>query len=224
MADLKEIFSNAENGTLTYEQFMEAAKAAGAKFKDVGTGDYVSKQKYDADLEAKAGEIKTLNDTIATRDTDLATLKAKLENAGTDAEKLDTLNKDMQKLQKKYDDDVKAYQDQLQKQSYEFGVKEYANTLEFSSEAAKRDFVHEMLGAGLTMEQGKLIGASDFKELYASNNADAFKVATPTPTPDPKPSFTGPAPGSQENPTPMTLSQLMKAKNDNPDLSIQFTD
>lgn len=226
MADLKEIFESAENGTLTYEQFVEAAKAVGAKFKDVSSGEYVSKAKYEADLEAKAGEIKTLNDTITTRDTDLANLKSQLESAGTDATKLETLSNDMKKLQGKYDADVKKYQEQLQKQAYEFAVKEYANTLQFSSEAAKRDFTTQLTKAELKMEEGKLIGAADFKEMYSANNADAFKIETPAtpPAPEPTPRFAGPAPGSQENPVQMTLTELMKAKNENPDLSIQFTD
>ena len=228
MADLKEIFEQAENGTLTYEQFLEAAKAQNAKFKDVSTGEYVSKQKYTDDLTAKTKEIETLNGTISTRDTDLADLQQKLAAAGTDAEKLQTLNNDLTALQTKYDKDVQKYQEQLKAQAYEFAVKSYAAEQDFSSAAARRDFVHEMLGAKLTMDGDKIIGAADFKESYAANNADAFKVAAPLvpePTPEPpKPSFAGPTPGNGSGEVTMTLTELMKAKNDNPDLSIRFED
>ena len=39
--ELKKVFEAAENGTLTYEQFEEAAKNAGAKFVDLSEGGYV---------------------------------------------------------------------------------------------------------------------------------------------------------------------------------------
>jgi hypothetical protein len=43
--DIKTIFEKAENGTLTLEQFLAAAKEAKAKFVDLSEGEYVSKQK-----------------------------------------------------------------------------------------------------------------------------------------------------------------------------------
>ena len=139
---------------------------------------------------------------------------------------MDTLSKDFTKLQKRYDDDVKSYQQQLQKQAYNFAVKSYASTLEFTSEAARRDFTNQMLGAELKLEGDTLIGATDFKAAYEANNADAFKVATPDPTPEPNPmpQFVGGAQGGANQATEMTLSELMQAKNKNPDLKVQFVD
>ena len=57
---IKEIFSKAENGALTYEQFEEFAKAEKANFADLSEGNYVSKHKYDSDLSAKDSQIETL--------------------------------------------------------------------------------------------------------------------------------------------------------------------
>lgn len=227
MADLKEIFGASENGTLTYEQFVAKAKELGAKFADLSEDKYVSKKKYEDEVAAKDKEIETLNGTISTRDTDLADLQQKLAEAGTDAEKLTTLSNDLQTLQSKYDEDVKNYKKQLDAQAYDFAVKEYANGLEFSSEAAKRDFIQQMRGAQLKLDNGTLIGAGDFKDMYSQNNSDAFKVAAPEPTPAPTPNvpeFVAPTPGSAEQPISMTLTELMQAKNANPDLQIKFTD
>lgn len=225
MAELKELFENAEDGVLSYEQFVEAAKEAGAKFKDISSGNYVSVQKYNDDLEAKSKEIEVLNGTISTRDTDLVELQKKLEAAGTDAEKLETLGNDFTKLQTKYEKEVKAYQEKLQKQAYEFAVKSYASSQDFSSEAAKRDFINQMLGADLKMDGDTLIGATDFREAYASSNADAFKVAEPEPPIEPaRPNFVAPATGGADEGATMTLSELMKAKNDNPSMMVKFVD
>ena len=188
--NIKDIFDNAEGGTLTYEQFEAAVKAGGAKFADLSDGKYVSKSKYDADLKAKDTEIeakvaeitgrdeqiKTLNDTIGTRDTDLANLQKQLEEAGQDATKLAELNTQMSAMKSKYDDDVKSYQAKLDAQAYEFAVKEFAQTKNFSSQAARRDFVKSMIERGLQMEDGKILGRDDFADKYFAENADALIV------------------------------------------------
>lgn len=174
--NIKEIFENAENGTLTYEQFSDAVSKGGAKFVDLSEGNYVSKQKYEDELASKSKEIETLNGTIKTRDTDLATLKQKLTDAGTDAEKLNSLTTEFDTLKTKYDEDVKAYKSQLKKQAYEFAVKDFAGTQKFSSNASKRDFISSMLAKELKMENDKIIGADDFLAMYKESNQDAFIV------------------------------------------------
>ena len=219
---IKEIFEKAEDGTLTLEQFMELAKDA--KFADLATGDYVSKKKYEDELASKDSQISTLSDTLSSRDKDLKALKGQLEEAakvdGADKEALDKLTQDMASLQDKYNADMKAYKAQLAEQSYEFAVKEYASGIEFSSAAAKRDFVNQMRAAGLKMEGGKILGADDYREMYAAENADAFVVAEPAPTePEkPMPKFMEPtgAPAGKK----LSLTELMRMKNENPDVDV----
>lgn len=212
---IKSIFEKSENGTLTLEQFNELAKDS--KFADLSEGKYVSKQKYDDDLGAKTSEINTLTATINARDNDLSDLKQKLADAGTDAEKLNKLSGDLTTLQTQYESDINKYKAQLESQAYEFAVKEYANTKQFSSGAAKRDFIEQMIKSNLKMDDGKLMGADDFAKKYTTDNADAFMPETP---PD-KPTITA---GTQQvtPPAKPTLSELMKAKNDNPELQITF--
>lgn len=208
--NIKEIFANAEDGKLSLEEFEKAAKEAGAKFADLSEGKYVSKAKYEDDLKAKdsdieakenekatlAEQIETLNGTITTRDEDLANLQKQLAEAGEDATKLAELNNSFTALQEKYDADIKGYQEKMQQQSYEFAVREYANTKQFTSNAAKRDFVNSMLAKKLSMEDGKILGRDDFTEKYAEENADAFVVEAPKePTPEP-------APAPEPEPTP----------------------
>lgn len=191
--NIKEIFAKAENGTLTLAQFEQIAKDGGAKFTDLSEGNYVSKSKYDDDLKVKADAIEELNKTITSRDTDLEGLKGQLASAGTDAKKLSELQANFDSLQGKYDADIKAYQAKMDAQQYEFAVKEYANGKKFTSNAAKRDFTHAMIGAKLNFDTNtqKILGADDFVELYTKDNSDAFVVEQPTnPTPEqPKPQF-----------------------------------
>lgn len=201
--NIKELFDKAENGSLTYEQFEAAAKAANAKFTDLNEGNYVSKGKYASDLQAKDDQIKTLNETITTRDTDLTDLKGKLEAAGADASKLATVTGEFTALQNKYTEDMKAYEARLGKQAYEFAVKDFANGKKFTSQAAKRDFVQSMIAENLNFKDGKILGAEDFVQTYTQENADAFVVEKPDPEPTPatpKPQFVAPTPGGQPNP------------------------
>lgn len=174
--ELKELFDKAENGTLTYEQFEAAAKEAKAKFVDLSEGKYVSTNKYNDDLAAKDKEIETLNGTITTRDTDLAGLKQQLADAGVDAAKLQEVTDSLAGLQTKYDNDTKAYKDQLKKQAYEFAVKEFAGTKKFTSNAAKQFFIQSMIKEDLKMDKdGKIMGADDYVTSFSKDNSDAFQ-------------------------------------------------
>lgn len=202
--NIKDVFAKAENGTLNYEQFETIVKENELKFADLSEGKYVSKSKYDADIKAVNaqvetlnGQIEDLNTTITTRDTDLSDLQKRLEVAGQDATKLAEVTGQFESLQAKYAADTQAYQDKIKQQSYEFAVKEFANTKKFSSQAAKRDFTQAMINRNLQMEDNKLIGGEDFVALYAKENADAFYVEpepTPEPTPAPEPQKQIPAP------------------------------
>lgn len=202
--NIKSIFEKAENGTLTYEEFETLAKENEAKFADLSEGKYVSKSKYESDLKSVNTQIDglntqitDLNTTITSRDTDLADLRKQLEDAGQDTTKLADLTSQFENLQNKYQSDMNAYQDKLRQQSYEFAVREFANTKKFTSQAAKRDFTQTMIAKNLQMENDKIIGGEDFVELYSQDNADAFvveKVEEPTPEPEPTPAPQEPTP------------------------------
>jgi len=89
---------------------------------------------------------------------------------------------------------MKNFKEQLTQQAYEFAVKDYANTKEFTSKAAKRDFISEMTAKRLSFEGGKIMGADDFASEYAKVNEDAFKAAAAPAQPNPdekKPQFAG---------------------------------
>lgn len=205
--NIKDLFDKAEDGILTYEQFEALADENGLKFADLSSGKYVSKSKYDSDLKAVNqqveqlnSQVEALNGTITTRDEDLANLQKQLEQAGEDKTKLEQLSASMGELQAKYDAEVKASEEKLHQQSYEFAVKEYANTQKFTSKAAKRDFINAMIAKNLEMEGDKLIGSDDFREAYASENDDAFFVES-----EPEPGYTAPEaePDTPDIPAPI---------------------
>lgn len=196
MEFLKSLFENAENGTMNFEQLQSACKEANIKLANLANGEYVAKQKYDDDISAKAETIKTLEGTIKSRDSDIKTIRKELEEAGDNKEKLTTLSTNLSDLQTKYKDDIAAYKSKLEKQSYEYAVKDFANSKKFTSKAAKRDFVNSMMAKELKMDNDTILGAEDFVNAYSAENADAFVVENPTPKPNPQ--FVNSTPG----PTP----------------------
>lgn len=220
---LKEVFDKAtsENKSLTWEEFEAIAKESKAKFADLSEGRYVDKQKYEDDLAKKETEIGTLNDTITTRNADLEALKTQLQNAGSDAGKLEEVTNSLTELKAKYDADTQALQTKLSAQAYEFAVRDYAGKQKFSSEAAKRDFTLSMINKKLPMEGNSIMGADDYLKAYAKTNADAFIQKEPAPK-QPEPQFVGTATGKKDGGTKMSLSDMMKAKNDNPDYVVNF--
>lgn len=224
---LKTLFEQAENGTLTYEQFAAAAKASGLKLADLAKGEYVAKKKYEDDLKTKDTLIADLNATIDTRNSDIKSIQEKLDKAGTDSAMIENLSNELTAMQDKYDSATKEYQDKLSKQAYEFAVKDFANNQSFSSNAAKRDFIKSMLDKQLPMENGNIMGASDYMAEYAKDNGDAFaSKKDPEPTDDVnKPKFaagTNDPNANNNGGKKQSLSDLMKAKNDNPNLVVNF--
>lgn len=192
---LKELFGE---GELSYDKFTQAVQAKGIKLADLATGNYVSKAKYDDDLARRDTTITDLTSQISTRDTDLSNLQAQLASADADNKtKVAQLTSQLETLQTEYANTQTAYNDRLAKQSYEFAVKDFANTKKFTSNAAKRDFINEMINKDLKMEKDKILGAEDFVTAYAEANADAFVVENPNPEPTPKPTF-----GQPSEPTP----------------------
>lgn len=194
MEFLKSLFEKAENGTMNFEQLQSACKEANIKLANLANGEYVAKQKYDDDISAKAETIKTLEGTIKSRDSDIKTIKKELEEAGDNKEKLTTLSTNLSDLQTKYKNDITAYKSKLEKQSYEYAVKDFANSKKFTSKAAKRDFVNSMMAKELKMDNDIILGAEDFVNAYSAENADAFVVENPTPKPSPQ--FVNSTPGN----------------------------
>lgn len=209
---VEELFEKAENNTLTWEQFKVAMGTA--KFVDLTEGNYVSKQKYDNEISQRDTQITTLNETISKRDEDLQALQTTLKDAG-DIDALKKASRDLSALQKKYTEDTESYKQRLAHQEYEFAVKEFANSKNFTSKAAKRDFVQSLLAKDLTLEDGIIIGAEDFVKAYSKDNEDAFVKKE-----DPKPKFAGPTEKKQQE--TLTLTEMMKLKNENPDVVLNF--
>ena len=66
-----------------------------------------------------------------------------------------------------------------------------------------------------------IMGADDYMKAYAKANADAFVQKEPAPKQN-DPQFVAPASGNTKTGPKMSLSELMKAKNENPEFVVNF--
>lgn len=169
---LKAIFNG---NALTQEQFEAALPGANIKLCNLSDGNYVSKTKYENDLQSKKDNIQTLTDTIKERDDTLATLQKQLETAGTDKEQLEKLQGQFTALVQKAEADKKDYEASLKKVANKSACKEFAADLEFKTKANKEHFINYMIAQNLNMDGDKLIGAADCLEKYKAEYADSFK-------------------------------------------------
>ena len=140
------------------------------------------------------------NTDIAQRDTDLADLKQKLADAGTDAETLKNLQTEFDTLKTNYANAQADYQKELNKQAYEFAIKEKTNGLQFTSNSAKKAFLSDALAKNLTMDNDNILGFDDFVNAYKEQDAGAF-VVEPI-TDEPKPPMFGSKSTKKDEPSP----------------------
>lgn len=156
--------------------------------------------------ESERDTYKTKYDEdIKQRDEDIKELQGKLKDAGTDADKLKTLETDLATLQQNYDTAKADYESKLNKQAYEFAVKQKVAELKFSSNSAKKAFMTEVMNEDLKMKDGELQGFDGFLESYKKTDADAFlneNKQKENPEDTPEPHFSGKSTGKDQDPQP----------------------
>lgn len=202
-------------------------KTKHVRFADLSEGGYVSVDKFNAQVNGLNQQVKDLQGQLASRDTDITGLQEKLTAATADASKLVEVQQQLTGLQAKYTKDQKDWETKTTKQRKEFMVREKANGLKFTSEAAKRDFLGQANVKDFQLDGETLIGYNEFFDKYKAENPTAFveekPADPPADPPAPKPNIvlpgnSGGTPGANKS-----LAEMMKAKNANPDLVVSFT-
>ncbi len=213
-----------KDGALTYDELLTAVKEAKMNVVDIADGSYVSKTKFDNKVNALSQQVTDLQEQVTQRDTDLAGLNEKLTAAQADASKLSDAQAELTGLQSKYETDKQEWEAKSARQAYEFMVRERANTLKFTSPAAKRDFIGQANEKGFKVDGESLLGYDDFVTKYTADNPGALveekPAGDPTPTP---PTIVIPNNGPKVS-QKKGLMEMMKAKNENPNMVVDFGD
>ena len=216
---------------LTEEQIRQIQQQAGA---DTQAARDSEKSKYESQIAQYQGQVTDLQGQLTQRDTDLTGLQTLLEAAQADAGKLTEAQQQLTALQTKYDNDSKAWEAKTAKQKRKYAIEAKAAALKFSSASAKRAFLHDAeKAATIKLDGDDLLNYSEFVEQYRAADPGAFiqdkKEPDPQPQPQPQPQPTPQPqpqivlPGKSTPPKKkMSLSEMMKAKNANPNLRIDW--
>ena len=199
----------------------EPNKAKHVKLVDLSEGGYISVDKYNDKTGSLSGQLSELQEQIKKRDEDMASLSMKLTAAQADASKLSDAQQALTSLQTQYESDKQEWEKKTQRQAYEYDVRERANALKFTSNSAKRDFIAQALGKDFKREGDTLLGYDDFVAKYKESDPGAFAVDTPEPQPN-APTIILPNGSKKPDGKKMSLVDLMKAKNENPTMEINY--
>lgn len=179
--------------------------------------------KFSTERSQLQGQIEDLQGQISTRDADLTSLNEQLNAAQADAGKLVDAQSALASLQSKYDEEQQAWAAKAAKQAYEFAVKTEAGKLKFSSAAARKEFIREAIAQEFKQDGDTLMGYSDFVAKYKEADPGAFIADEPTPAPTPEPVPKIVLPGNPSpQPAKKSLTEMMRAKNENPNMEIRF--
>lgn len=217
--DLKEIFGEALSGQIqtALDQYNSKADKK-VKLVDLSDGGYVSKEKHQDKLSALQSQIEDYKTQLDQRNKDLQSLQDQLKAAGP--EKLNEVCQNLASLQAKYDQDSKAWEAKMSQQAYEFLVKEKASELQFSSVAARKEFIREAVEKSFKVDGDTLQGYGDWLKAYQEADPGAFK--TESAAESKKPEIIQPSNPSSAGGQRMTLSEMMAQANANPSFVPKF--
>lgn len=179
-------------------------KTKHVKFVDLSEGGYVGKEKFDRVSE----QVKDLQDKITQRDTDMESLKTQLETAVADGSKLTEAQKTLATLQEQYANDKTSWETKIKDQAYEFRIRELAGGLQFSSNAAKNEFIREAVRKKFSMDGDKVLGFDDYLKGYKETDPGAFAQESGG-----APQFVHPSGNTNPPGTGMNLAEAMKRAN-----------
>lgn len=148
------------DGALTFAQFTEKLQAqTGIKLANLASGEYVSQSKY-ADLETANATLQTqlseANDTIK----------------GYQDMDIDGIKQSSKDWEEKYNTAIADAQAADARRAMEGAISD----LKFSSQGAKRAFMEDLQKQNLPLQEGKLLGLTDFVDGYKKTDPDAFVV------------------------------------------------
>jgi len=158
------------------------------------------------DIEKAKGDF---NNLAAERDK----YKAQAETAEEALKKFEEIDVDSVKAEladwkKKAEDQEAAYTEAIYKRDFKDALTEHLKDIKFSSEAAKKSIMAEIEGAGLKLNEGKILGLNDLLDQMRTKDASAFVSDADAN----KPHFTQSMDTNQGNGNVLTKQDILKIK------------
>lgn len=154
------------------------------------------------DKEALEAQLKTANETIS----------------GFEGADIEGLNKQIADYKQKLKDTEEQYKKDIEQRDFKEALTEAMKEVEFTSEYARKSVMAEIEAAGLKLIDGKIIGLNDLIDTIKEKDKAAFVDKEQEQLEQGKAKFTTPL--NIKEGTKLTTSELMKLKNQYPNLDI----
>ena len=133
-------------------------------------------------ISANGKDIEKVKTKLTAAETARDEYKEQLETANTTIQSykdmdIEGIKQSASDWEKKYNDDLKAMQDKLDGQAYDFALKEYVSGYQFTSDLVKEAVIAQLKAQGFKLNDGKLLGADDFMKQLKEANPSAFADA-----------------------------------------------
>lgn len=187
--------------------------------------------------EDKQGEVKkTLseqyeaveehNKTVSKLENDRDVWKDRAETAeetlkGFEGVDLATIQKELEEWKTKAEDTEKEMNRRLEERDFQDALKTELESVQFTSEAAKKSVMSEVMQAGLKVKNGKILGLSDLLEQIKESDPTAFVDEDKEQLENGKPKFTQPRKDAPAAGKKLSPAELMKLKNEHPEIDIK---
>lgn len=201
MVNIEEIL-NANKVTVTDEQKAAIRKAVTENYKTVN--------EFNKKIENLEAERDGYKQQLATA---TETLK------GFEGIKPEELQAEVEKYKKAAQEQEATFRQELEKRDFSDALEKAIGDYKFSSEYAKKSVMEEIKAAGLKLVDGKIIGLNDMMEAIKGKDASAFVNEKQQQLEQNKAKFTKQSEKSLDG-TKISMSELMKMKNENPDMDI----
>lgn len=135
------------------------------------------------------------NKTVSKLEEDRDDWKERAEKAektlkGFEGVDLQTIQTELGEWRKKAEETEKEMNRRLEERDFKDALKTELESIQFSSEAAKKAVMAEIVEAGLKVKNGKILGLSDLLDQIKTNDASAFVDQDKKNLEDNKPKFT----------------------------------
>lgn len=184
------------------------------------------------DLEASKQALAEANDKLKTAETEVSGLKEQIKQRDSDIDGLqakidgnEAVTKELNDLKTKYEKDTATLQGQIESQRRARASEKLFDGYEFSSDYARKAVASEFDEQKFKLDEktGEYVGGKEWLDKIKTDSPSAFKVEV-DPTGNKggtNPRFASGANGGKASPK-LTLSELMKMKNENPNVEISF--
>lgn len=201
MVNIEEILKT-NNVTVTDEQKAAIVKAVKENYKTISEFDK-KVEKLETERDGYKEQFETATETLK----------------GFDGIKPEELQAEVAKYKKAAEEKEKEFKQELEKRDFSDALEKAIGDYKFSSEYAKKSVMEEIKTAGLKLVDGKIIGLNDMMEAIKGKDASAFVDEKQQKLEQSRAKFTKPA-GQSKDGTKISMSELMKMKNENPDMDI----